>query len=303
VVESSRIAAKIALLAARQRGHVTRVQLICLGLSSQAIQRKVAAGELIPVHTGVYAVGFRSNEPLARAHAAVLACGDMALLSHSSAAVAWGLLRRWVYPLHVTTTGHRRRPGITTHRCKSITRADRRRQHGIPVTSPARTTLDITTGLANRSLVRLLNAGRHAGHLHLDSLRDVIARNPRHPGAMRLAAVVEDAPRNPTRSSLEDDWRAFAKTRPFPEWHLNSRLNGFEVDVVFPAEKLILELDSYEYHSGRAAFETDHERDAVALHNGLATYRMTAERFARQPDYEADRVLDILAARRAEGGR
>jgi hypothetical protein len=93
--------------------------------------------------------------------------------------------------------------------------------------------LDITPRLRDRTLLRVLSNGRHSGYLHLDSLRDVIARNPYHPGAKRLNALVEDAPENPTRSGLEDAFRAFVKRFELPTPEINSRLNGYEVDAVF----------------------------------------------------------------------
>jgi hypothetical protein len=254
------------MLAHRQHGHVTRAQLLGLGLKSGAISRLIASGPLIVVHAGVYAVGHRPTDPVAKAHAAVLACSQGAVLSHSSAAVLWGLLKRWELPLHVMVPGDRRTPGITIHRCTKLTRRDRRGQHGIPATSPARTTLDITPRLTDRALLRVLSDGRRAGYLHLDSLRDVIARNPRHPGTRSLSAAVEDAPENPTRSGLEDAFRAFVKRFGLPTPRINSRLNGCEVDAVFEAERLIVELDGWEYHNDHAAFDADRERDADALY-------------------------------------
>ena len=170
------------------------MQLLALGLDRNTITRRIKAGELIPVHWGVYAVGHAPIEPRARAHAAVLACGPGALLSHSSAAVLWGLRKRWEEPFQVTVPRERRQGRIITHICGKLARPDKRVQYGIPATSPARTVLDITPRLAERALLRMLSDGRHAGYLHLDSLRDVISRNPRHPGAKPLKALVEDAP-------------------------------------------------------------------------------------------------------------
>jgi hypothetical protein len=84
-------------------------------MSARMISYWIARGELIAVHTGVYAVGYLRVEPVARAMAAVLACGESAVLSHDSAAALWGL-RRWPDIPEVTTPDHVRRPNITTHR-------------------------------------------------------------------------------------------------------------------------------------------------------------------------------------------
>jgi len=89
MADVGRIAAKIHHLGRRQHGHVTRAQLLALGLSSRAISRRIESGELVVVHAGVYAVGYVRTDPLARAAAAVLACGEDAVLSHASAAALW----------------------------------------------------------------------------------------------------------------------------------------------------------------------------------------------------------------------
>ena len=189
---------------------------------------------------------------------------------------------------------------MRTYRCTKLTTRDRRWQYGIPVTSPARTALDIAPRLTERAMLRMLSNGRRSGYLHLDSLRDVIARNPRHPGAHTLGALVEDAPEIPTRSGLEDTFRAFVKRFELPEPRINSRLNGYEVDAVFEAERLIVEVDGWDYHNDRLAFDSDRERDASALYAGFETYRITDRRLEQQPEIEAARITAILARRRRE---
>jgi hypothetical protein len=111
----------IAALAAKQRGHVTRGQLLDLGLKPRAIDYRVKVGRLHRVHLGVYAVGHRRPHPMDRAAAAVLACGPMAVLSHGSAASLWGFFRYWEEPFEVTTRTHRRPGGITTPRSEGAT--------------------------------------------------------------------------------------------------------------------------------------------------------------------------------------
>src|SRR5438270_12184459 len=94
---------KIAALARRQRGYVKRTQLLALGVSSQAIHRRVTIGRLIPIYSGVYAVGHLPTLPQDRAAGAMLACGEGAVLSHSTAAAAWGIFKRWEMPFEVIT--------------------------------------------------------------------------------------------------------------------------------------------------------------------------------------------------------
>ncbi len=106
----------IATLAGRQRGYVTRVQVLGLGLSPDAIDYRLKIGRLIVVHAGVYAVGHLPVAGADRAFAAVLACGPGAVLSHGTAACLWGVDNRWRTPFEVIVKTARRRPGIRMHR-------------------------------------------------------------------------------------------------------------------------------------------------------------------------------------------
>ncbi|HEV3387905.1 MAG TPA: type IV toxin-antitoxin system AbiEi family antitoxin domain-containing protein, partial [Solirubrobacteraceae bacterium] len=166
----------IAALARTQHGYITRQQLLDLGLGPRAIEYRVAIGRLIPVYRGVYAVGHVPLGMEARAHAAVLACGTGAVLSHGSAASLWKYVRDWSTPLEVTAKSDRRRPGITVHRATSLTRRDVTQQLGIPVTSPARTVLDMTPRLGDRQLRRFMRDARLTHTLGLSDLAELLAR-------------------------------------------------------------------------------------------------------------------------------
>jgi hypothetical protein len=287
----------IAALAAKQYGYVTLEQLLAIGLGRRAVQYRVSIGQLIRVHAGVYAVGHVNITPVARAFAAVLACGQGAVLSHGSAATLWGYNKRWDMPFEVTVTTARRRPGITVHRSRALTRRDLDRQLGVPVTSPARTTLDITPRLTDRRLARVVNDARHAKLLHLDDLADVLERNPTHPGTGRLRPFVEN-PTNPSRSPLEDDFITFVKRHGLPMPVTNTYLHGYEIDVLYPAERVIVELDSESYHSSRTSFRGDRRRDAVLLADNYVTVRITEDRLQGEAEEEARRLRAILDERR-----
>ena len=110
-------------IAGRQHGAITRAQLEAVGLGSKAITIRVRKGQLNRVHRGVYAVGHRGLGLHGRFMAAVLACGEGAVLSHGSAAVLWGLLRPLEGPIHIsvpTGAGLRSRHGIRLHRCPAL---------------------------------------------------------------------------------------------------------------------------------------------------------------------------------------
>jgi very-short-patch-repair endonuclease len=269
--------------------------LLRIGLTDRQITYRIATGELIAVHAGVYAVGYVRVEPVARAMAAVLACGDGAVLSHLSAASLWGMRRRWDEPIEVMAPKDRKRRGIRTRRCRTLTPKDIRRHHGVPVTSPARTALDIAPRVTAKALTRAVNEARLAGYLHDGELAEVVSRNRRHPGARAVDALIAA---DPTRSELEDDFVEFARRFGLPEPKINHRVAGYEVDAFFPQQGVIVELDGYEFHKGRGSFESDRERDAVTLRAGFPTVRITKRRMRTDAEREAARLQGILDDRR-----
>lgn len=291
------MADEIAALARRQHGYVTRQQLFALGETRHAVDHEIARGRLLPVYAGVYAVGHLPTLPQDRAFGAVLACGPGAVLSHDTAAAAWEIYRRWTPPFHVAVGSDRRRPGIRVHRIQ-LQRRDITRQLGLPVTSPARTLLDIAPDLNARALARAVNDSRRK-YLHLADLAELLERCPRHPGAGRLREFVR-APKGPTRSEFEDAFFAFTERYGLPRPQLNVIVGGYEVDAFFAAERVVVELDGWDFHSSRQSFSEDRERDATLLALGIVTVRITWERLTQEPDREAARLLAILEQRRGQ---
>jgi Protein of unknown function (DUF559) len=288
----------VVVLAGRQFGYVARYQLLAIGLTPAAIRHLNKTGYLIRVHAGVYAVGYVNATPVARATAAVLACGKDAALSHDSAASLWGFSEYWNMHFEVTVaSSHRRREGIKVHRSRTLAFRDVTDRLGIRVTSPARTVLDNAPRLNDKRLTRMVNDARHSRFLYLEALADVIERNPTHPGARRLRPFV-DSRSGPTRSELEDRFVAFARRYGLPAPVTNVPLLGYVVDVLFPVEKVIVEVDSWEFHRFRSNFESDRNRDADMLAAGFLTVRVTDERMNQNPEQEARRLNTILEARR-----
>jgi hypothetical protein len=285
----------IGLLAARQHGNVTRAQLLPLGLSEKGIRARLRAGRLYRVHRGVYAVGRPPVTPLERAAAAVLACGEHAALAHTSALTLWGLRKDWDAPLHVAVTQGDPRPNrITVHRCRTLAHRDLTLQRGIRVTSPARTLLDCAPALSDRRLARAVNDARIARLVRPAQLSELLSRNANHPGAKRLAPYARSA-QGPTRSEFEDRFAAVCARYGLPAPAFNVVVGGYEVDAYFAQAQLIVELDSWEFHQDRAAFERDRERDADHLAAGLRTARITWERLVTSPAKEAQRLAAILS--------
>ena len=296
--EAGRVERAIAAIALRQHGALTRVQLLGIGLSSDAIAYRLEIGRLVRLHHGVYAVAYRPTSPLTHAMAAVLAAGDAAVLSHSSALTLWLGGKYWSKPLEVTAPTSRARPGLKIHRSHTLTKRDVTRHLGIPVTSPARTVLDNARRLPKRPLTRAVMDLRHSGYLRLSALEELLARHPRTPHAKRLRPFLAHPNRNPTRSPFEDDIVEFCELYDLPTPEFNFPFAGYEIDVFFPEHGVAVELDGWDFHSDRASFESDRERDADLLDRyGIVTIRITRDRFDADPAREAARLHRILRKR------
>ena len=292
------IVAAIIAVARRQHGCIMRSQLLRLGLSATTVAEWVTRGRLFRIHDGVYAVGRPLTTPVEHAAAALLACGPTAALSHHSALAAWGLAPDWPAIPQITVRGRRRKPGIGIHRSRCLTRADVRRQLGLRVTSPARTILDCAPTLTPARLNRALADARRAGLLRPAQLDDALTRFANHPGRPLVRGIRDDT-QAPTRSTFEDLFPRFCRRHGLPRPELNTIVNGREVDAYFPAERVIVELDGWDFHADRATFESDRDHDASALAYGLITYRLTWRRLIGEPEQEAARLDAVLANRRA----
>jgi hypothetical protein len=277
----------------RQYGHVTRAQLVELGVPPRTVTHWVTNRRLVRIHAGVYAVGHQQPGALARAMAAVLACDPGAVLSHDSAAALWGV-RAWPRTPEVTCALERRRPGIATHRTQTLTTKDVRRRHNIRVTSPARTILDIQARLTDAQLVRAVNDLRIVKHLRRSELERLLAASPR-------AKALIDPHEAPTRSPKEDEFLAFCEQYGLPRPKTNVKLHGHEVDALFAAEKVIVEIDGWTFHNSHKSFESDRDRDADLAQYGYLTVRLTSARMHHSPAHEAARLHTTLASRRRQG--
>jgi very-short-patch-repair endonuclease len=216
--------------------------------------------------------------------AAVLACGPNALLSHRSAGALYGLIRHHG-PVDVTAPTNRSHSGITLHRSPS---AEATIHYGIPVTTPARTLIDLADVLDAPALTRAMNEARLRNLLFDD---DLIAAIDRSPGRKTALLIPEYAP---TRSHFEDAFLRFVARYDLPRPEVNQIVHGYEVDMLWRSQRLIAELDGR--HHVRT-FEEDRERDAHLLAHGLSTIRITWRRLTRTPSREAARLGTLLAAK------
>ena len=278
----------MAELAAKQGGVISTAQLRALGLNKGAIQVRVRRGQLHRVHRGVYAVGHPAISRHGQFWAAVLACGSGAVLSHFAAAVLWGLLK-WddrLIEVTVVGSGGRGRPRLRIHRARSLHPHDRDRQYGIPVTSPARTLLDLAgSNLSDKALRR---AVRQAQALHLVST----PRSPSCSNARTATAGSRGSPRSiadgpaATESGHEDVVLDLLLAAGFEHPVVNGTLvvdgKPYRPDLRWPAQQLILEVDSG-WHDGRLAQEDDAVRQADLEAIGERVLRTTREQAIRHP--------------------
>ena len=248
---------------------VGRAQLVAAGLGTRAIEYRVEAGRLHSLHRGVYAVGHRVVSQHGRWMAAVLAAGDGAVLSHRSAAALWGIRPTTGGRIDVTTPRTRdARKGLLLHR--AVLPNDETTTHeGIPTTTPARTLLDLAGVLDRHQLQRAMN---EAEVRRLPGPFKLVQRYPRKKGTGALRAL---APPTHTRSDLEARFATFLSDHRFPTPLTNTLIEGIEVDAVWPDRRLIVELDSYEFHRTRQAFENDRRRDRRLTAAGWRVMRVT----------------------------
>lgn len=283
----------IATLAARQRGVVARYQLLAAGVSRHQIALRIRNGRLYEIHRGVYLVGHIVPPPLAVEQAALLACGDDALLSHRSAASLWDLLPYPASaPAWVTIPPERSadRRGIRIARAEVPAR-DLRRRHGLALTSPPRTILDLSSLLVSDELERVV---AEASYRHLASEAELEAQiedNQGKRGVARLCRVL-DLPGGPrrTRSPAERAMLRLLRRAGVTGFETNARIHGYEVDLLWRAEKLAVEIDGWDAHSGRVAFERDHLKLATLTAKGLAVMPVTGRQIRDDPAGVLDRL-------------
>jgi hypothetical protein len=286
----------IAAIAVTQNGNIARWQLLQLGLSSSGIDKRIRLGRLHRVFSGVYHVGTPAVNPLERAAAAVLACGDHAALSHASAMTHWGFWRYWDEPFEVTLPRGQRRPkGIRIHRSSILEPDDVTEHHEIPVTKPARTVFDIAPRLTGRTLDRTVNNALHTIYLTRGHLAEQLQRHPTHPAASRMLpfVVTKDGP---TRSDWERAFPAFCERWGLPRPLMGYKIGRRTIDAFWEKERIIVELDSIEFHLDRFAFVDDRSRDKDHLALRLHTVRVVWEEMHETPREEAARLHAIIRA-------
>jgi hypothetical protein len=244
---------QIAELAGTQFNRVARTQLLDLGLTSSSIQRRVAAGRLVAVEEGVFALApLLGHEEWGRWMGATLTAPG-SVLSHRSAAAAWGF---WSVPRAFETItrpgsgGPRRLGGVRVHRSSTL-EGECDELRGIPITAPARTLLDLAAYVGRRALARSVRDAVRLELTTLEAIAECLGRHRMRHGARWLARVIarySGLPLERARSGAEV--RALeilrAADRPLPD--LNTRIAGEEADLSWPSHRRIVEIDGGPFH-------------------------------------------------------
>jgi very-short-patch-repair endonuclease len=250
---------------------ITRVQLLALGFTDDAIKHRLARGRLRRISPGVYAVGQLELTREGEWMAAVLASGDTAALSHDSAAALWELTKAPSHAIHVSVLGaSRSRRGIVVHRRTALKTT---KHNGIRVTTPAQTLIDVASTLSRGDLEQAIGEADLRGLVSLKALRTAATKSGR-PGAA-LRAVIDRATFRVTQSELERAFLRLIRRAGLPTPETQHRLDGMRVDFYWPQIGLVVEADGGRFHRSTFQQTRDRQRDQAHLRAGRTPVRVT----------------------------
>jgi very-short-patch-repair endonuclease len=295
--------ARAARLAAQRHGVLAIAELRACGLDDDAVARRVRDGWLHRLHRGVYAVGHPGVTLRGRFRAAVLACGEGAALSYFAAAALWGFWawdERFVEVTVVSGARTRRIDGVRVHRSRALKARDVRTRHGIRVTSPARTLLDLAAVLPERALRRAVRRAQAERVVSIGQIVELLGRANGHRGVGRLRAAVADGPA-PTHSELEDLLLDLLDEGGMQRPQINVPLRFGAVTVVpdflWREQRLAIEADGAAWHDHKLTREHDADKQARLEAAGYRVLRITWEQTIRRPEQTLARIRAALGQR------
>lgn len=287
-------------LAGAQHGVVARWQLKAAGVGRGAIEHRVRMRRLSSLYPGVYGVGpvrgIRAGE-----WAALLACGETAVLSHHTSADLQRLLGGGDGRERIEVSvlrGHRELGrGVRIHRVSRLAADETTVHEGMPITTAARTILDLAPTFDEAGLERLIARAERLRLTDCAELSRLLARHPRRQGRRMLLAVLSHAGGPAlTRSEAESRFLALVRRARLRAPSTNQNVLGYEVDFVWHHERLIAEVDGFEHHSSRRSFEADRSRDADLTGQGYRVIRLTWRQLTAEPEASIVRVARALSA-------
>lgn len=293
----------LAELARRQHGVVGRWQLVDRGWSEGAIDKRIRSGRLHRLHAGVYSVGHRLVAKQGWWMAAVLASGPEALLSRRTAAALWGLRGYSGGAVHVIVP----RKSTSSKRIRrhfSIVPPDERAvEEGIPVTSVHRTIFDLAATEDVDVVVALIREAEYLNRYDRLSLWDLLVRYPAKRGSRNLRFALErlrEEPSGRKRSRVEERFAPFLRRHRLPMPRFNDWIllgsKRYRADCHWPDPRLIVELDGWEGHSSRSAFQDDRARDRALKVAGYSVIHLTWNQLDDEPSTIAADLRALLGA-------
>ncbi len=292
----------VGAVADAQHGVIARWQLADAGVTPAVLKARIANGHLLRLHTGVYAVGHRRLRREGCWLAAVLAAGPGAVLSHRDAAALHGLRASNRARVDVTTRRRFRvRPtGIEMHHATALDPLDVTTLNAIPVTTVARTLVDLASVVAKDQLANALSEAERQQTLDVTAVEAAMARtrNRPGPGHARLRSTLDEHRRRGaqlTRSKLEDRFRALLDAHGIAAPRMNAQLHGYEVDALWAEHRLVAELDGYAFHRDRRAFQRDRDKANALTAAGYTVLRFTHDDVIRRPAGVAAQLRALLA--------
>lgn len=294
---------EIARLAERQHGVVGRTQLVELGMSESAVDRRVRIGRLHRLHPGVYSVGHRIVPREGRWLAVLLREGGGSALSHRSAAELWGIQRgSGRGPVAITSPRSTRSCAAIRRHCARLAPDEVTSRRRIPVTTLSRTLLDIAAVLPVEGLEAAIREAEYLHRLRVRDLEELLNRHPGRRGATTLRTCFRrlgHGPRGRVRNKLEARFAALIARTDLPVPQLNAllELDGrfIEADCLWREQRLVVELDGGKAHRTRSAFESDRERDRRLQAAGWRVVRITWRQLS-EPEAVVDDLRNLLAA-------
>ncbi len=237
--------------------------------------------------------------------AAVLACGPGAVLSHYSAGHLWSLCGSYGQVEVLRRSGGAMHKGIRLHQTRRLEPYEVTIERGIPVASIERVLLDLAGRSDARRLERMFVQAYKSGRLSWATLRRVLGRRRGCKGVGRLRRVSEEVAPGAleTRSVTEVDFLALCRHANIPTPSVNVLAMGHLVDFLWPAQKVVVETDSWRHHGDGLAFEHDHQTDVDLIAAGYDVHRATYKMLERNPNPFLGNVCRALQERTASNFR
>jgi very-short-patch-repair endonuclease len=280
---------------------VSAGEMEAAGIPRGSIRKRLATGRLYLLHHAVYAVGHPEVSLHGHWRAAVLACGAGAVLSHRDGAELFGIYKGYRRAIDVTAPGRSRHRSerITVHRPRTLHDDDVTEREGIPVTTVARTLLDLAEVVPERRLRRAWDEAQRLDLFDLNAIEHTLGRARGRRGLKPLIKLVKeqlDAPH--TKEELEACFADFIRDFRLPKPLYNAALLGYEIDALYATERIAIELDSFEFHGKtKAQHERDRRKQLDLQLAGYTVVRLTWRMLKDDPAKLAAEIQNLLKAR------